>query len=134
MGGDRDEKPWLAFWVSNSWSWLTGLWRFIILLSLILCMFEISRNKNKWKRRKTILTRLVMEKILLCLKINLGNRTRGFLEETGKGLTLIKHLQVPGPVLGIAPEIIWLQSSQQVTAVVYPMLHIFTALIREPGG
>lgn len=119
MGGDRDEKRRLAFWVSNSWSWLTGLWRFIILLSLILCMFEISCNKNKWKRRKTIATRLVMEKILLCLKINLGNRTRGFLEKTGKEFTFIKHLQVPGPVLGTAPEIISLQSSQQVTCNKY---------------
>lgn len=62
-----------------------GLWEFIILHSLILCMFQVFHNKkvfkNKWKRRKTILIGLVMVKLCLSVEINLGNRTRGFPEE-----------------------------------------------------
>ena len=49
---------------------------------------------------------LMTVKLFLSLEINLGNRTRGLLEEAGKEVTFIKCPGVPSPLLGTVPEII----------------------------
>ena len=88
-------------WVSNSWRWVMRYmgvhYASLSSYEYISCCIWLKFSKtkflhNKWKRRKTILTGLVIVKIFLSLKINLGNRTRGFLEEAEKELIFIYQM------------------------------------------